>query len=130
MFRVVAAQFVASLLVSMVAWAVGGRHAGASSLLGGLACAVPNALFALNLSQLGQGLAARRGAAGGEAKGGEGSRATAAALLLLAGEFFKVALTVGLLVLIAWIYKDVVWLALIIAVIAVLMMQALALAWR
>jgi ATP synthase protein I len=133
MFRVVAAQFAVSLLVSIVAWVVGGLHAGVSSMLGALACAVPNALFALNLSLLGNVPGPRNSSAGGEADRGansEGARATAVALLLLAGEFFKVALTIGLLVLVAWVYKDVVWLALIVAVIAVLMMQVAALAWH
>jgi ATP synthase protein I len=125
MFRVVAAQFAVSLLVTVVAWALGGRHAGMSSLLGALACTVPNALFALNLSQLGQNIGARNCGANSE-----GARAAAVALVLLAGEFLKVALTIGLLVVVAWVYKDVVWLALIVAVIAVLMMQAAALAWK
>jgi ATP synthase protein I len=119
MFRV-AAQFVTSLVVSAGAWMTGGRNAAVSSLLGGLACALPNGLFALNLTQVGL-LVRTRGA---------GSGGTAYAVALLAGEFLKVVLTVGLLVLIAWAYKNVVWLAVIVAIIAVLMMQAAALVWR
>jgi F0F1-type ATP synthase assembly protein I len=52
------------------------------------------------------------------------------ALALLIGEFIKVAMTIGLLVLIARAYKDVIWLALIVAVSAVLLMQAAALVRR
>ena len=123
MFRVVAAQFVTCLVVAAGAWMIGGDRAAVSSLLGGLACALPNGLFALNLARLGH-LSQPRAQ-------GNGSRGAAAhALALLVGEFVKVVLTIGLLALIAWAYKDVVWLALIVAVIAVLLMQAAALAWR
>jgi ATP synthase protein I len=139
MFRLVAAQIVASMVVAAGAWLIGGPHAALSSLLGALACALPNGLFALNLAQFrrvfavapagardhGAAQAALQADAGSRASG----RATAFALLLLAGEFLKLALTIGLLCLIAWAYKDVVWLALIVAVIAVLMMQAAALVW-
>jgi len=135
MFRLVAAQFFASMVIAAGAWLIGGHRAGLSSLLGGLACALPNGLFALNLAQFGRMFGASP--AGAQEKGAQqapaGSRAsgrsTAFALLLLAGEFLKLFLTIGLLCLIAWLYKDVVWLALIVAVIAVLMVQAAALAW-
>jgi ATP synthase protein I len=120
MFRVVAAQFIASLLVAIGAWMIGGTHAAVSSLLGGLACALPNGLFALNLVRF----APSANALGAKARTG------AYALVLLAGELVKVALTIGLLILIVWAYKDLVWLALIISVIAVLWMQAAALVWR
>jgi ATP synthase protein I len=123
MFRVVAAQFVTSIVVAAGAWLVGGSRAALSSLLGGAACAIPNGLFALNLARLGRLSQART------VSQGRGST-TAYALVLLTGEFVKVVLTIGLLALIAWMYKDVVWLALIVAVIAVLLMQAAALAWR
>ncbi len=118
MLRVVAAQFSASLLVAAGAWAVGGHRAALSSLLGGLACALPSGLFALNLAWLGHLPKAVDGGAG---------RARVQALALLVGEFVKVALTIGLLVLIAWTVRDVVWSALIGAVSAVLLMQAVAL---
>jgi ATP synthase protein I len=84
-------------------------HAGISAALGGLACVVPNALFALRLTAV-----ARHATAVGDASGG---RHVAA---FFVGEFVKVGLTIGLLVLIAVAYKDLVWLALIIAVVAVL----------
>jgi len=123
MFRVVVAQFVTSLVVAACAWTIGGGRAAVSSLLGGLACALPNGLFALNLARLGHPQRPRT-------VGKESGSATAYALALLVGEFGKVVLTVGLLALIAWTYKDVVWLAVIIAVVAVLLMQAAMLAWR
>ena len=123
MLRVVAAQFLTSLLVAAGAWAIGGHRAALSSLLGGLACVLPSGLFALNLAWLGHRPKPHA------VDGGPG-RAKAYALALLAGEFFKVALTIGLLVLIAWTVRDVVWSALIVAVSAVLLMQAAALIWR
>jgi len=123
MLRVVAAQFLTSVVVAAGAWAIGGHRAAVSALLGGLACAVPNGLFALNLAWLGLRSGSRA------VQGGSGS-ATAHALALLVGEFIKVALTIGLLVLIARTYRDVVWLALIVAVSAVVLMQAAAFARR
>jgi ATP synthase protein I len=122
MFRVVAAQFLTLMVVSAGAWMIDGHRAGLSSLLGGLACALPNGLFALHLAWLGR-VARPRGV-------DRGSGATAYALALLAGEFLKVLLTIGLLILIARTVRDLVWLALIVGVSAVLLMQAVALVRR
>jgi len=122
MFRVVAAQFLTTLFVAAGAWIIGGHRAAVSSLLGGLACALPNGLFALNLARLSHGSKLR-------ADGGMGS-AKAHALALLFGEFIKVVLTIALLVLIARMVREVVWPALLVAVVAVLLMQAAALVWR
>ena len=123
MLRIVAAQILTSLLVAAGAWLIGGYRAAVSSLLGGLACALPNGLFALNLAWLGH---MRRAHAVDDGSG----RATAYAVALLVGEFLKVVLTIGLLVLIAWTVRDVVWSALIVAVSAVLLMQGAALVRR
>jgi ATP synthase protein I len=113
MFRLVALQIFATALVAVIAWPLGGPAAAASALLGGAACFVPNALFALRLTA-----AARR-------PGG------ADAITFFVGEFVKVGSTVALLALIAWAYKDVVWLALIAAVIATLKSYLVALLlWR
>jgi len=57
-------------------------------------------------------------------------RGSACAVALLVGEFLKVVLTIGLLVLIARTVRDVVWSALIVAVSAVLLMQGAALIRR
>ena len=121
MYQIVLVQFVAGMVVSAVAGVMGGGPAAWTALLGALACIVPNGLFALNLALLAQRRQARDGA----------SAATAApsALPLLAGEFGKLLLTVGLLALLVRGYRDVVWLALIAAVGAVLLVQPLALAW-
>jgi ATP synthase protein I len=123
MFRVVLVQVIASLVVAVAAGAIAGRHAALTSLLGGLACSLPNGLFALNLALLGQMRQPQ-----GSGKGS--SVAPANALPILIGELCKLVLTIGLLALIVWGYKDVIWLALIVAVSAVLLVQPLALAWR
>jgi ATP synthase protein I len=123
MFRVVAAQFLTSLLVAVGAWVIGGQRAAVSSLLGGLACVLPNGLFALNLARLSHRSKPR------SADGAAGST-NSYAFALLVGEFIKVVLTIGLLVLIARTVRDVVWPALIVSVIAVVLMQAAALVWH
>jgi ATP synthase protein I len=123
MLRVVAAQILTSLLVAAGAWLIGGYRAAVSSLLGGLACALPNGLFALNLAWLGH-MRCSRAVDDGSGRG------SAYAVALLVGEFLKVVLTIGLLVLIARTVRDVVWSALIVAVSAVLLMQGAALIRR
>ena len=122
MIQVVLVQFVAGLVVSAVAGVVGGGTAALTALLAALACVIPNGLFALNLALLAQ----RR-----QARGHAAAVPTAmpSALPLLVGEFCKLLLTMGLLSLLVWVYRDVVWLALIAAVGAVLLVQPLALAW-
>jgi ATP synthase protein I len=120
MLRVVAAHILTSLLVAAGAWLIGGHRAAVSSLLGGLACALPNGLFALNLAWLGYAPQSR-------AFDGGSGRAKTYAVALLVGEFIKVVLTIGLLALIVRTVRGLVWSALIVAVIAVLLMQAAAL---
>jgi len=112
MFRVVLLQGVAALLVTLVAWALGGEAAAWSALAGGAACVVPNGLFALRLAA-----AARR------------PQGTSAATFFV-GEFVKVASTVALLALVVWAYRDLVWLAMIAAVIVTLKSYLIALSWR
>jgi ATP synthase protein I len=119
MFRIVILQILATLVVAAAAWLLGGAmganasSAALSALLGGAACFVPNGLFALRLT-----LAARR------VQGADAGT-------FFVGEFVKLGSTIALLALIAWAYKDVVWLAVIIAIIAALKsyMVALLLRW-
>ena len=65
-----------------------------SAVLGGLCCVVPNGLFALRLFS-----AAQRGKAN--------------PMTFMLGEFIKIALTVTLLGVTAWLYRDLNWFALI-----------------
>ena len=105
MFRIVILQILATLIVAAAAWLLGGakaEHAALSALLGGAACFVPNGLFALRLA-----MSARRPQG-------------ASAATFFVGEFVKLGSTIALLALIAWAYKDVVWLALVVAIIAAL----------
>ena len=112
MFRLILLQGIAALLVTLVAWLLGGSAAAWSALLGGAACVVPNGLFALRLAA-----AARRPQGAGMAT-------------FFVGEFLKVASTVMLLGLIVWAYRDLVWLAMIAAVIVTLKSYLIALIWR
>lgn len=112
MFRIVGLQVLATLVVALVAWPLGGTPAALSALLGGTACVVPNALFALRLT-----LSARRAQGAGVAE-------------FFVGEFIKIGSTIALLALIAWLWKDVVWLALIVSVIAALKSYLIALFMR
>jgi ATP synthase protein I len=128
MFRVVLFQFVTSLIVAAGAGAIAGGHAALSALLGGLACALPNSIFALHLALL-----ARKRQFPGDryASPDAGSAAASSnALTILLGEFCKVALTAGLLALLLLGYKNVVWLASMVSVGAVLFVQPVAYAWR
>lgn len=126
MLRVVAAQFLTSVVVAAGAWMAAGHRAAISALLGGLACAVPNGLFALNLAGL-RHLSKLRS---DRPPAGSPGMATALAIATVFGEFVKVAMTIGLLALIARAYKDLVWPALIVSLSAVLLMQAAALLRR
>ena len=112
MFRIVGLQILATALVALFAWPLGGNAAAASAGLGGAAVFVPNGLFALRLS-----LAARRPQG-------------ASAATFFVGEFVKMGSTVALLALIVWAFEDVVWLALIAAIIAALKSYVIALLWR
>jgi ATP synthase protein I len=108
MFRIVGLQILATLVVALCAWPLGGVGAAVSALLGGAACVVPNALFALRLER-----AARR------------PQGTSADVFFV-GELLKIGSTIAALLLIAWAWSDVVWLALIVAVIAALKSTLLA----
>jgi ATP synthase protein I len=121
MFRIVAVQCIASLVVAAGAAAIAGSQAAWTALLGGLACALPNGLFALHLANLGR-LRKQPGARAGSA--------SASAMTILVGEVSKVALTIGLLALLVLGFRGVVWPALIVSVGAVMLIQPLAMAWR
>lgn len=94
MFRAVFHQSAATAIAAMVAWFWIGSPGAISTGLGGAAIVVPNFLFALSLWA-----AARSG------------RVSAAGFFV--GEFFKVAATLALLVIVAGAYRDLHWLALL-----------------
>ncbi len=102
MLRLILIQLATTLLTALIAALIGGSHAGLSALLGGLCCVVPNGLFALRLYM-------------GALRPG-----TLSPMTFFFGEFTKIALTVGLLALVVWWYRDLNWLALIAAFIIAL----------
>lgn len=102
MLRLILIQLATTLAAAMVAGVLGGTHAFMSALLGGLCCVVPNGLFALRL-YIG---ALRPG--------------TLSPMTFFFGEFTKIAMTVALLALAVWWYRDLNWLAMIAAFIVAL----------
>lgn len=109
MFRVVYLQIFTTVVVALGAAWIGGQHAAISALLGGVACWLPNGLFALKLA-----------VAGRSAQG-------ASAAVFFVGEFVKVVTTLAVLGAVVWLYKDLVWLAMLVALIAALKSYVLAL---
>ena len=95
MLRLVSLQLLATIVAGCIAGLVGGWPAAVSATLGGFCCVVPNALFALRLF------------ANARRPGG------ANPMTFMVGEFIKIALTLTLLGVTAWLYHDLNWLALI-----------------
>ncbi len=131
MFRVVRIQFVTALIVAALAGAIAGGHAALSALLGGLACVVPNGMFALHVALHAASFSRKRQGPGGESNDSAGGSAAGAPMLaILLGEFFKVLLTLALLALAAVSDPELVWPALIASICAVLLVQPAAFARR
>lgn len=99
---IVLTQFAAALVVAGIAGWLGGRNALVSGLLGGLCCAIPNALFALRLF-----ISARR-------PGG-----TNPAVFFI-GEFIKILATLALIGAVVWQYHALHWPAFVAGIIVVL----------
>lgn len=91
MFRAILLQVIVTLIVVTVAGLVVGIRGAVSAFLGGAACIIPNALFALRL----RAVANRRGAS--------------YPLNFFVGELAKVLLTIAFLFLAARIYADLHW---------------------
>jgi len=102
MLRLVLLQLATTVITGVIAGLLGGIHALFSALLGGLCCVVPNGLFALRLFTSAQ-------------KSGVANPMT-----FFIGEFIKIALTIALLGVVVWGYRDLNWLALIAAFIVAL----------
>jgi ATP synthase protein I len=97
MLRIVLMQFITTVIAGAAAGLLGGKHALFSAILGGLCCVVPNGLLALRLFAT----ARKPGAVN--------------PMTFFIGEFIKIALTIALLGAVAWLYRDLNWLALIAA---------------
>ena len=102
MLRLILAQLAVTMTMALIAALIGGQHAGLSAFLGGACCVLPNGLFALRLHF-------------GALRPG-----TLSPMTFFIGEFIKIAMTVGILFLVVWLYRDVNWLALIVAFIVAL----------
>ncbi|WP_232071242.1 ATP synthase subunit I [Paraburkholderia pallida] len=115
-FRVVAAQVALSLVAALLWWLFykpsGVTAPGAvvlSALLGGAICWIPGALFAARLKQL--------------------SKAGTVFNWML-GEAFKMGATIAMFVAIAFWYRDVQWIPLLVTYLIALKTYWIALAWR
>ena len=102
MFRAVLLQIVATGLAAAGAGWWSGVHGAVSAGLGGLVCALPNFLFALRLSRVAR------------------SADASYPVNFFLGEFIKIALTVGLLVVTVKNYADLHWPALLIGLVLAL----------
>lgn len=101
--RILSAQALLALVVTLLAWWLGGRYAAASALIGAGAYFIPNAVFAVRLLL---------GLIGG---------ATADAASFFWGEAFKLGTAIAILGLAAWQFQAwLVWPALLAGLIGVL----------
>jgi ATP synthase protein I len=95
-------QAAMTLIVVAIAAVIGGSHAALSAGIGGLACLVPSALFAMRLAW-------------------ESRRPGGATLHgFFVGEFAKLAFTMAILFIAARVYRELNWPALVVGLIAVL----------
>jgi ATP synthase protein I len=95
MLRLVSLQMMATVVAGVIAGLLGGWSAMFSAGLGGLCCVVPNGVMAVRLFASAQ-------------KPGGANPAT-----FFIWEFVKIALTLALLVLVARVYHDLNWPALL-----------------
>jgi ATP synthase protein I len=102
MLRLVSLQMMATVVAGVIAGLLGGWSAMFSAVLGGLCCVVPNGVMALRLFA-------------GTQKPGGANPAT-----FFIWEFVNIALTLALLVLVARVYHDLNWLALLVGFIVAL----------
>ncbi len=102
MFRAVGFQLAATLVAAMLSAALFGINGAISAAIGGLACALPNAMFALKLTVSGR------------------RHPSAYPTAFFVGEFIKVAAIVGLLALAAVTVEGLHWGALLIGMVLAL----------
>ncbi len=95
MARILVLQFCVAFMFALIVGLIGGQAIGISALLGGLCCLIPNALFALRLYV-------------DTKKPGGANPAT-----FFVGEFVKILITIALLMVVVWLYRDLHWLALL-----------------
>jgi ATP synthase protein I len=91
MFRAILLQVGSTIITALAAGLIAGTRGAVSAALGGVACTLPNFLFALRLK-----FVANRPGASYPAN-------------FFLGEFVKIALTIGLLVIVVRGYADLHW---------------------
>jgi ATP synthase protein I len=102
MLRIVSLQLIATVVAGVIAALLGGKAAMFSAVLGGLCCVVPNGIMAVRLFAA-------------TARPGGANPAT-----FFIWEFIKIALTLALLGVTAWLYRDLNWLAFLAGIIVAL----------
>lgn len=102
MARIIQLQLLSAIVVALIALLVGGKHAGLSAMLGGLSCALPNAIFAARLAL------------------DEHKPSGASPTMFFVWEFVKIGLTMAAMFAVGWLYENVVWSAFVVGVIVVL----------
>lgn len=102
MFRAIYLQIGATLIVAILAGMLAEARGAVSAALGGVACILPNLLFALRLNSV-----ARRPGANYAAN-------------FFLGEFVKIAATIGLLAIAMKAYADLHWPSLLIGLVVAL----------
>ncbi|WP_005878515.1 ATP synthase subunit I [Oxalobacter paraformigenes] len=102
MGRVVAWQLLIAVATAMVTVFIAGKNAGISSILAGLCSVIPNAIFFLGFYIAEKILH-------------KNSPAT-----FFVMEFLKIAISIGLVVLIFWMYREVSWIAFLVSYVVAL----------
>lgn len=128
MFWVVQAQALVTIAISLVEWAISGHHAAVTALVTGMACTVPNGMFAAHLFLLNKWQTISTTQASFAAA--QAQQAKTYAILMLFGEFMKVVLTIALLAAVMLGYHHLVWKALLLTLGACMLVQPLAHHWR
>ena len=102
MGRVLCWQFVIAILIALIAVFAGGNSSGISSILAGFCCVIPNVIFFLGLFLV-QKI----------------SHKIIPAMFFVM-EFAKIAISILLMILVFWFYRDIKWIAFIVSYILVL----------
>ena len=108
MFRAVKLQFMALVLVTVLAGVIGNVEAAVSAMVGGLAIALPSLLFAMRLSSVKQ-------------------RNASYAVDFFIGELVKLGSAIVILAAFAQVYSQLNWLGLIVGLLVTLQANFLAL---
>ena len=102
MGRVLLWQSIIAIIIAMLAVMVGGNSSGISSILAGLFCVIPNVIFFLGLFLV-QNIF---------------HKIIPATFFVM--EFLKIAISILLMILVFWFYRDIKWIAFIVSYILVL----------